>query len=77
MTAKVGLAAAGIVAGAFLVMTVRYDGDFKTEQWRQATAYVAARTDPGDVVVFDSSVARMHSTTTGGARTSGRWSEAL
>jgi mannosyltransferase len=58
VTPRVGLAAAGLVAAAFLVMTVRYYGDFKTEEWRQATAYVAARTDPGDVVVFDSSVGK-------------------
>ncbi len=55
---RVALAAGALVAGAFVVMTVRYYGDYQTEQWRQATAYVSARARPGDVLVFDSSVGK-------------------
>ena len=55
---RFALAAGALVAAAFLVMTVRYYGDYQTEQWRQATAYVSAHAKPGDVLVFDSSVGK-------------------
>lgn len=55
---KVALAAGAVVAGAFLVMTVRYYGDYETEEWRQATTYLNDRARPGDVILFDSSVGK-------------------
>jgi mannosyltransferase len=55
---RIALAAGALVAGAFLVMTVRYYEDYETEQWRQATAYISAHAKPGDVLVFDSSVGK-------------------
>ena len=53
---RVGLAAGAVVAAAFLVMTVRYYGDYETEGWRQTTTYLDRRARPGDVIVFASSV---------------------
>ena len=55
---RVGLAAGAIVAAAFLVMTVRYYGDYETEEWRQAATYLSPRAAPGDTIVFDSSVGK-------------------
>jgi uncharacterized membrane protein len=55
---RVALAAGAVVAGAFLVMTVRYYGDYETEEWRQATTYLNDRARPGDVILFDSSVGK-------------------
>ena len=55
---RVGLAAGAIVAAAFLVMTVRYYGDYETEGWRQAASYLSALAAPGDTIVFDSSVGK-------------------
>jgi hypothetical protein len=52
------LVAGAVVAGAFLVMTVRYYGDYETEEWRQATTYLNDRARPGDVILFDSSVGK-------------------
>ena len=44
---RIGLAAGAIVAAAFLVVTVRYYGDYETEGWRQAATYLSARAAPG------------------------------
>jgi len=55
---RVRLAAGAIVAAAFLVMTVRYYGDYETEGWRQAATYLSVRAAPGDTIVFDSSVGK-------------------
>jgi mannosyltransferase len=52
---RTGLVAAAIVCLVFLASTARYYGD-GTEDWRDATAYVAKNAHAGDTVVFDSSV---------------------
>jgi uncharacterized membrane protein len=54
---RVSLAATAVVALAFLAATLRFYGN-DTEQWRQTAAYVSQRAQPGDVVVFDSSVGK-------------------
>jgi len=56
--ARAGLVAGAVVAVAFLSVTVRYYGDSKTEDWRNAAAYLTRNAKPGDAVVFDSSVGR-------------------
>jgi mannosyltransferase len=50
--------AAVAVGVVFLSVTARYYEDYQTEDWRSATAYVARRAAPGDLVVFDSSVGK-------------------
>ena len=55
---RVALAAGVVVAGVFLVMTVRYYDDYETEGWRQATTYLDDHAHAGDVIVFDSSVGK-------------------
>ena len=53
----VALAASVAVGLVLLVPTVSYY-DNHTEEWRQAAALVSAKAQPGDTVVFDSSVSK-------------------
>lgn len=54
---RAGVVSAAVVGVVLLGTTLRYY-DSPTEDWRQATAYVAGRAESGDTVIFDSSVGK-------------------
>jgi mannosyltransferase len=53
---RFGAAATALVAAALLVATVRYYSGYHTEQWREATGFLAGHVEKTDVIVFDSDV---------------------